>query len=313
MASPWPCRERLARALGGEVSLAFFHGCPFNPDERAICENWTFTVPQRRFGAPRFDDAIAQLAGRWRAIGYHNEHPVYVQDDVESAVYYNEYKEQWEVISIADEAIDLLARAKKKKGDGEAPPRNGWIVACIGDDMITAGVRFDIVQELQEKAFVCKDAQEDQAHFDDTERPPKRQRESLWQRKDEEPRLPASAQSFQEPRLSARAQSFQDWGPLKARAKHGPPPSRPPIGLHPAIGAKQVPQAPSLFSWGPRPPSMPPPSHQHQQVRRASPPQRGGGSPRRRGSAMRSSTGTSRPPRTSPTSIAADHLEAACS
>ena len=115
MASPWPCRERLARALGGEVSLAFFHGCPFNPDERAICENWTFTVPQRRFGAPRFDDAIAQLAGPWRAIGYHNEHPVYVQDDVESALYYNEYKEQWEVISIADEAIDLLARAKKKK------------------------------------------------------------------------------------------------------------------------------------------------------------------------------------------------------
>ena len=99
----------------GDVSLAFFHGCPFNPDERAICENWTFTVPQRRFGAPRFDDAIAQLAGPWRAIGYHNEHPVYVQDDVESAVYYNEYKEQWEVISIADEAIDLLARAKKKK------------------------------------------------------------------------------------------------------------------------------------------------------------------------------------------------------
>ena len=38
-----------------------------------------------------------------------------MQDDVESALYYNEYKEQWEVISIADEAIDLLARAKKKK------------------------------------------------------------------------------------------------------------------------------------------------------------------------------------------------------
>ena len=236
MASPWPCRERLARAIGGDVSLAFFHGCPFNPDERAICENWTFTVPQRSFGVPRFDDAIDQLAGSWRAVGYHNEHPVYVHDDVESAVYYNEYKEQWEVISIADEAIDLLARAKKKKGDGEAPPRNGWIVACIGDDMITAGVRFDIVQELQEKAFVCKDAQEDQAHFDDTERPPKRQRESLWQREAEEPRLPASAQSFQEPRLSASAQSFQDWGALAARAKHGPPPSRPPIGLHPSKG-----------------------------------------------------------------------------
>ena len=62
--------------------------------------------------------------------------------------------------------------------------------------MITAGVRFDIVK--------------DQAHFDDTERPPKRQRESLWQREAEEPRLPASAQSFQEPRLSASAQSFQD-------------------------------------------------------------------------------------------------------
>ena len=115
MASPWPCRERLARALGGEVSLAFFHGCPFNPDERAICENWTFTVPQRSFGVPRFDDAIDQLAGRWRAIGYHNEHPIYVKDDVESALYYNEYKEQWEVISIADEAFALLARAKKKK------------------------------------------------------------------------------------------------------------------------------------------------------------------------------------------------------
>ena len=156
---------------------------------------------------------------------------------------------------------------------------------------------------------MCKDAQEDQAHFDDTKRPPKRQRESLWQREAEEPRLPASAQSFQEPRLSANAQSFQDWGPLAARAKHGPPPSRPPIGLHPAIWAKQVPQASSLpTSWGPRPPSMPPPSHQHQQVPRASPPPRGGGSPRRRGSAMRSSTGTSRPPRTSPTSITADLL-----
>ena len=76
------------------------------------------------------------------------------------------------------------------------------------------------------------DAQEAQAHVDDTERPPKRQRESLWQREAEEPRLPASAQSFQEPRLSASAQSFQDWGALAARAKHGPPPSRPPIGLH---------------------------------------------------------------------------------
>jgi hypothetical protein len=180
-------------------------------------------------------------------------------------------------------------------------------VACISDDMITAGVRFDIV----------KDAQEDQAH--DTERPPKRQRdaekrESLWQQKDEEPRLPASAQSFQEPRLSASAQSVQDWAPLKATAKQGPP-SRPAIGMQPAIGARPVPQAPT--SRGPRPPSMPPWSHQHRQVRRASPPQRGGGSPRRRGSAMRSSTGTSGPPRTSPTSGTADllhqDLEAACS
>ena len=84
-------------------------------DERAICENWTFTVPQRSFGAPRFDDAIDQLAGRWRAIGYHNEHPIYVKDDMESALYYNEYKEQWEVISIADEAFALLARAKKNE------------------------------------------------------------------------------------------------------------------------------------------------------------------------------------------------------
>ena len=81
MAAPRPCLARLARALGRGVSLAFFHGNPFDPDERAICENWTFTVPQRRFGAPRFDDAIDQLAGRWRAIGYLNEHPVYVHDD----------------------------------------------------------------------------------------------------------------------------------------------------------------------------------------------------------------------------------------
>ena len=85
MAASRPCLARLARALGGGVSLAVFHGNPFDPDERAICENWTFTVPQRRFGAPRFDDAVALLAGRWRAIGYLNEHPVYVHDDAASA------------------------------------------------------------------------------------------------------------------------------------------------------------------------------------------------------------------------------------
>ena len=276
MAASRPCLARLARALGGGVSLAVFHGNPFDPDERAICENWTFTVPQRRFGAPRFDDAVALLAGRWRAIGYLNEHPVYVHDDAASALYYNEYKEEWQVISIADENLGTLARAKKKSEDDEAPPKNGWIVACISDDMITAGVRFDIVKE--QKAQAHQDAQEDQAHVDDTERPPKRQRdaekrESLWQQKDEEPRLPASAQSFQEPRLSASAQSVQDWAPLKATPKQGPP-SRPAIGMQPAIGARPVPQAPT--SRGPRPPSMPPWSHQHRQVRRASPPQRGG-------------------------------------
>ena len=276
MAAPRPCLARLARALGGGVSLAVFHGNPFDPDERAICENWTFTVPQRHFGAPRFDDAVALLAGRWRAIGYLNEHPVYVHDDAASALYYNEYKEEWQVISIADENLGTLARAKKKSEEDEAPPKNGWIVACISDDMITAGVRFDIVKE--QKAQAHQDAQEDQAHVDDTERPPKRQRdaekrESLWQQKDEEPRLPASAQSFQEPRLSASAQSVQDWATLKATAKQGPP-SRPAIGMQPAIGARPVPQAPTLR--GPRPPSMPPWSHQHRQVRRASPPQRGG-------------------------------------